>query len=311
MDRDANYVAVGAFVLLVVVMAVSFVFWYTDQQDKRTYERYEIYFEGTVSGLSAGSPVRYLGVDVGKVVRLMLDPEQRNRVLVIADIESSAPIDGRTEASLNLQGITGLLFIDLQQDKSATASVPLAQGQHYPVIRSIPSDFAVLLSSLPALATHAIDLVDHFNQVFSDENVRNIHITLENARLASERLSPTLRDVQKLVVDMQRTSQEIQGASAELHGIVTEAAPDIKAALSNVRRVTDSLAATSEHLDRFVADNEPGISRFAYQSLPQFEQLLRESREAARDFRDLSRSLKQNPSQLLYESKYRGVEVPK
>jgi phospholipid/cholesterol/gamma-HCH transport system substrate-binding protein len=311
MDRDANYVAVGAFVLLVVVMAVSFVFWYTDQQDKRSYERYEIYFEGTVSGLTAGSPVRYLGVDVGKVVRLMLDPEQRNRVLVIADIESSAPIDGRTEASLNLQGITGLLFIDLQQDKSATASVPLAQGQHYPVIRSVPSDFAVLLSSLPALATHAVDLVDHFNQVFSDENVRNIHITLENARLASERLSPTLRDVQKLVVDMQRTSQEIQGAAVELNSIVTEAAPDIKAALSNVRRVTDSLAATSDHLDRFVADNEPGISRFAYQSLPQFEQLLRESREAARDFRDLSRSLKQNPSQLLYESRYRGVEVPK
>ena len=30
MDRDANYVAVGAFVLLVIAMAVSFVFWYTD-----------------------------------------------------------------------------------------------------------------------------------------------------------------------------------------------------------------------------------------------------------------------------------------
>ena len=46
MDRDANYVAVGAFVLLVIAMAVSFVFWYTDQQDKRTYQRYEIYFPG-------------------------------------------------------------------------------------------------------------------------------------------------------------------------------------------------------------------------------------------------------------------------
>ena len=30
-----------------------------------------------------------------------------------------------------------------------------------------------------------------------------------------------------------------------------------------------------------------------------------------RDFRDLSRSLKQNPSQLLYEPNYRGVEVAK
>ena len=41
------------------------------------------------------------------------------------------------------------------------------------------------------------------------------------------------------------------------------------------------------------------------------DQLLRESRDAARDFRDLSRSLKQNPSQLIYESTYRGVEVPR
>ncbi len=53
--------------LLILFMAASFVYWYTDQRDKRSYQRYEIYFQGSVSGLSAGSPVRYLGVDVGKV----------------------------------------------------------------------------------------------------------------------------------------------------------------------------------------------------------------------------------------------------
>ena len=58
MDRDSNYVAVGAFVLLVITMAVSFVFWYTDQRDKRTYQRYEIYFPGSVSGLTAGNAVQ-------------------------------------------------------------------------------------------------------------------------------------------------------------------------------------------------------------------------------------------------------------
>jgi phospholipid/cholesterol/gamma-HCH transport system substrate-binding protein len=311
MDRDANYVAVGAFVLLIVAMAVSFVFWYTDQQDKRTYQRYEIYFQGTVSGLTPGSPVRYLGVDVGKVVRIMLDPEQRKRVQVIADIDSAAPIDGRTLASLTLQGITGLLYIDLQQDRKATASAPLAQGLHFPVIRSVPSDFDVLIGSLPALATHAIELVDRFNEVFSDKNVRAIGETLENARLASERLPATVHEIQGLVTDMRHASQEVQEAAVDLHGIASGAEPDIKAVLSNVRHVTESLASTSEHLDRFVADNEPGISRFTGQSLPEFEQLLRESRSAANDFRDLSRALKQNPSQLLYESNYRGVEVPK
>ena len=206
MDRDANYVAVGAFVLLVIAMGVSFVFWYTDQQDKRTYQRYEIYFQGTVSGLTEGSPVRYLGVDVGKVIRIMLDPQQRKRVQVIADIDASAPIDGHTKASLSLQGITGLLFIDLQQDQKATASGSLAPGLHYPVIRSVPSDFDVLLSSLPALATHAIELVDHFNEVFSDDNMRAFRITLENTRIASERLPATLQDIQTLVADMRAAS---------------------------------------------------------------------------------------------------------
>ncbi len=311
MDRDANYVAVGAFVLLVIAMGASFVFWYTGQQDKRSYQRYEIYFKGTVSGLEAGSPVRYLGVEVGKVARIMLDPAQRKRVLVIADIDSTAPIDGRTLASLSLQGVTGLLFIDLQQDKNAAASGSLAQGQTYPIIRAVPSDFDVLLSSLPALATHAIELVDHFNEVFSDDNVRAVRTTLDNVRLASERLPATLRDVHELVTELRRASREVQGAVADLHSMETAAAPDIKAALSNVRHVTESLATTSDHLDRFVSDNEPGISRFTNQSLPEFEQLLRESRAAARDFRDLSRNLKQNPSQLLYESSSRGVEVPK
>jgi len=311
MDRDANYVAVGAFVLLVIAMAVSFVFWYTDQRDKRTYERYEIYFPGTVSGLSAGSPVRYLGVDVGKVARIMIDPKQRNRVLVIADIESSAPIDVRTQASLSLLGITGLLFIDLQQDRKATVSGTLPQGLDYPVIRSAPSDFDVLLSNLPALTTHLVEVAERFNQVFSDENVRSVKATLDNARLASERLPGTVRDAQEMVAEIRRAADEVRGAAADLRGIEVRAAPDIQSAVANIKQMSDHLARTSDRLEHFVAENEPEVTRFTHQSLPEIEQLLRESRQAARDFRDLSRSLKQNPSQLLYESSYRGVEVAK
>jgi phospholipid/cholesterol/gamma-HCH transport system substrate-binding protein len=309
MDRDANYVAVGAFVLLVTAMALSFVLWYTNQHEKRIYLRYEIYFQGSVSGLTPGSPVRYLGVDVGKVSRIMIDPQQRNRVLVIADIEAIAPIDGRTRASLSLQGVTGLLFIDLKQDGRATVPGTLAEGLNYPVIRSAPSDFDVLLSNLPALTTNLVELADRFNQVFSDENVRSFKATLDNARLASERLPGTLREVQELVADVRHATQEVRGAAAELREIEAHAAPDIESAIANMRRLSDNLAKTSDRLEHFAADNEPRISRFTQQSLPEFEQLLRESRQAARDFRDLSRSLKQNPSQLIYEPNYRGVEV--
>jgi len=311
MDRDANYVAVGAFVLLVIAMAVSFVFWYTDQQDKRTYQRYEIYFPGSVSGLTAGSPVRYLGVDVGKVARIMLDPQQHKTVQVTADIESTAPIDGRTRASLSLQGITGLLFVDLEQDPKADSTVALEQGQRYPMIRSRRSDFDVLLSNLPALTTHLVELADHFNQVLSDENVRSLKTTLDNVRLASERLPSTVREVEQLVAEVRASTQQVQATVVALRGVLTEASPDFEAAVANIRQISDNLAKTTQRLNSFVADNEPGVSRFTKQSLPELEQLLREARQAARDFRDLSRSLKQNPSQLIYESSYRGIEVSK
>ena len=39
----------------------------------RDYTRYEIYFEGSVSGLNRGSTVRYLGVEVGRVVAIRID----------------------------------------------------------------------------------------------------------------------------------------------------------------------------------------------------------------------------------------------
>jgi phospholipid/cholesterol/gamma-HCH transport system substrate-binding protein len=311
MDRDANYVAVGAFVLVVIAMAVSFVLWYTNEQENHFYLRYEIYFPGTVSGLSPGSPVRYLGVNVGKVARILIDPQQRNRVLVIADIDATAPIDGRTRASLNLQGITGLLFIDLQQDRKDAVPGPLAEGLHYPVIRSVPSDFDVLLSNLPTLATHLVELVDRVDQVFSDENVRTFKATLDSARLASERLPDTVREVQEMVAAVRNTTQEVKGAVADLRGFEAHSGPDIESAIKDIRHASDNLAKTSDLLEHFVADNEPVVSRFTQQSLPEFEQLLRESRQAARDFRDLSRSLKQNPSQLIYEPRYGGVEVAK
>ena len=196
MDRDTNYVVVGAFVLLVIGMAVSFVYWYTDQRDKRTYQRYEIYYDGTVSGLTAGSPVRYLGVDVGKVARIMLEPKERKRVEVIADIDANAPIDARTQALLSLQGVTGLLFIDLEEDPKSTATGPLPQGD---ALSGDPFGAIRYCRVAPAAprsreSRHRSSSA-HMDQVFSEENVRAFKVTLQNARLASERTPALLKEI--------------------------------------------------------------------------------------------------------------------
>src|SRR3982751_6773893 len=127
MEREANYTAVGAFVLLVATMAGLFVYWYAGSSDARDYVRYEMYFEGSVSGLNRGSTVRYLGVDVGRVVAIRIDKRASDRVQVISDIDSHTPISKETLASLSMQGVTGLLYIDLlatDKHQSRTPSVP-------------------------------------------------------------------------------------------------------------------------------------------------------------------------------------------
>src|SRR5438309_7085068 len=66
MEREANYAAVGAFVLLVGLLGALFVYWYSDTREHRDYNRYEVYFEGSVSGLERGAAVRYLGGGGGR-----------------------------------------------------------------------------------------------------------------------------------------------------------------------------------------------------------------------------------------------------
>ena len=151
-EREANYLAVGSFVLLVAVMGALFVYWYSDSREHRNYQRYEIYFDGSVSGLTEGGAVRYLGVDVGRVQRMRIDPRAANRVQIVADIDATTPISDRTIAQLQLQGVTGLLYIDLTLQREVEGRLLEAvPSENYPVIRSAHSDFDVFLSSLPDL----------------------------------------------------------------------------------------------------------------------------------------------------------------
>ena len=124
MEREARYAVVGLFALVAIALAVGFVWWYSGASDRRDYARYEIHFFGSVSGLSQGSPVRYLGVDVGRVEKLGVDPNNPRRVKIVAEIDSTAPISGATEARLGLLGLTGLLYIDLRGDRRRRSAVP-------------------------------------------------------------------------------------------------------------------------------------------------------------------------------------------
>ena len=311
MEREARYAAVGAFVLLIGLVGVLFVYWYSDTREHRVYRLYEIYFDGSVSGLERGAAVRYLGVGVGRVHRMYIDPRDPGRVQVIVDIDASTPISDRTLAQLQLQGVTGLLYIDLQQVKADVPMPPKTPSMEYPVISSSRSRFDLFLARLPDVLASAGELVDRASRALSDKNIAAIGSALNNIDKATAGLPQTLREVNALVVELRGVTADLAGSARGARQIVDTAGPEVIAAVRRVRAVAENLANTTEQLQQLIGDNRQDVRSFTRDGLPELERLLREGREAAEEIRQLSASLRENPSQLLYQPPQQGVVIPR
>jgi phospholipid/cholesterol/gamma-HCH transport system substrate-binding protein len=311
MEREANYAAVGAFVLIVTLIGALFVYWYSDTREHRDYNRYEIYFTGSVSGLDKGAAVRYLGVGVGRVVDIRIDPRDSSRVEVIVDIDSRTPISPDTSAVLSLQGITGLLYIDLAEDRSGKSMSPPVASLKYPVIRSTPSRFDVFLSSLPELVASANEVVKRADRLLSNENLAAVSAAVSNLDKATSSLPQTVRNVNALIVSLQGASSELTAAAKSAHDVIDTVQPDAQATLERLRVLADNLAHASGQLDKVIADNRQDVRSFVRTGLPEIERFVREGRAAAQDISALAVSLRENPAQLLYQPPQRGVEIPR
>lgn len=309
MEREANYAAVGAFVLLVALAATLFVYWYSGTRVHRTYARYEIYFNGSVSGLEQGAPVRYLGVRVGRVLEMRIDPRDAGRVEVITAIDSTTPISARTLAELDLQGLTGLLYIDLQQ--SARPAPPPVPSLRYPVIRASQSQFDVFMAQLPRLSAAAGGVIQRLNRLLSDQNIDDVSRSLDNLSQASSSLPQTVRSVNALLVQLRSATSELGATAQSARNVMDTAGPQIVSTMRRLQKVADNLSQATDQLDSMIAENRTDVRSFTRTSLPEMESFVREGRAAAEQIRELSASLRQNPSQILYQPAPAGVEIPR
>jgi len=114
-----------------------------------------------------------------------------------------------------------------------------------------------------------------------------------------------------VVAEFKATVGDVRAAAAGARTLIDTSGPDLATAAERIRNISENLAATTASLDRLMSAHRDDLGLFLRDSLPEMERLVRDSRQAAQEFRELSRSLKADPSQLLYEPTYRGVEIPR
>jgi phospholipid/cholesterol/gamma-HCH transport system substrate-binding protein len=168
METDKHYFFEGLFIIGFSIAAAFFAVWLgsTGHHDDVLYR---IHFSDSVSGLAVGDPVKYLGVDVGTVKSMIIDPVNSRQVRVDVRLRKDTPVKTDTRASLTLNGITGVVFIELNGgDPAAETLLAVTPQDKIPEIPSEKTGLKVVLDELPKLVEKFSSIEDELKKVVTD-----------------------------------------------------------------------------------------------------------------------------------------------
>ena len=168
MESDKRYFIEGLFVIGFSIALAFFFVWLTRSGNKDDV-LYRIHFAESVSGLSLGDPVKYLGVDVGIVMAMTIKADDPNRVEVDISLRRDAPIKTDTKATLQFKGITGTYYIELGGGSVAAKTlISATPAGQIPEIPSQKSTVNTLLEQLPIAVTKFSALEDQAKTVLAN-----------------------------------------------------------------------------------------------------------------------------------------------
>jgi len=297
MYEQTNYLAVGAFILLGAITLFVTGLWVSGVGRTVPMSKYTIIFERDVNGLSEGSPVRYMGVDVGQVSMIRLSHTAGSAVEVQVEVASSTPVDSGTYASLGYQGITGVAFINFAAETGEHEQLTATAGQAYPVIQTRDVGIAALLNSGP-------EVVGRINSVLDDAGIILANLELVTSALAEQRgeLAVMPGRVNESLGKLQETLELLADFSAE-------AKPELLTAAQNLRQTSDSLVNITGRVEHLLVENDAAIDSFLTDGVGETAALVTDARAAMRELEKLGTELRRNPSRVIYKPRLEPVVI--
>lgn len=294
METRAHHVIIGLFTLLAGAGAVLFAIWISNANTSSEYRYYTVVFREAVTGLSRGSPVQYRGIPIGDITELSLDPEDPAQVLASIRISGTAPVTRDTKARLTFTGITGNTVIELVPGDQSS---PLLEGDGTQAARipSTPSPISSLLANGEDLMTNINQLVTNARDMLSEENAERVASTFASIEEAAGSLSAQSDDIKALVNQLTTASEEATVLITNVNTLINEQGTRT---LNNVEQTLESIASTSETLEKMLTDNSDAFAS-GMQGLGQLEPAIAELRGSLTALRSITRRLEDNPARFL------------
>ncbi|WP_342237899.1 PqiB family protein [Inquilinus sp. OTU3971] len=219
---------------------------------------YLVYFDGSVDGLAPDAPVEWRGIKVGRVVDLRLEYDaaaDKLRIPVVIEIEPQRVAlvgekqgfgSGEYMPELVRRGLraqlktasllTGQLMVSLDFMPDAPPAT-MGTGERYPVIPSVPGEFAAAVRSVNGI-------LEKISALPLDQVVQQVDATLKSFETLAASPDVTA-SLQSLAGTLMATQQLVSQANTDLRPVMDKLPPLLNTAQQAVQRLSGTLASVN------------------------------------------------------------------
>ena len=211
MITRAQKARLGLFLLISTLLLLGIVGFMVGRKLIEKTDYYTVEFDTTISGLEVGAPVKYNGVKVGRVDKIIIDPDDPAIVIVTLSLQEGTPIKEDTLAVPASMGITGLRFIELT--RGTRDSVYIEPGGK---IKAGMSTFDTLSSRAEAITAQVETLLDNLTKLTGPDNVKLLTEILTNLNAITEQITELIAENRALIKQVLESALGITAQTSEM-----------------------------------------------------------------------------------------------
>jgi phospholipid/cholesterol/gamma-HCH transport system substrate-binding protein len=273
------------------VLAVLFALWAANYSSNKQWDKYEVVFSESVTGLGTGGIVQYNGINVGEVTKLRLDPKDPRKVVAQIRLQADTPVKVDTKAKLAFIGLTGVAQIQLQGGLPESPRLLPTADEPIPRIPTTPS-------ALQNLSAAADDIVERVRTILSDENVARISATLDHLDKLSGSLADEKEGTAALIRDLRGVTVQLNATLGKAQGTldtVNTGLEDLPAIMKKLDATLAEFEKVGNNANGLIAENRHSINGFTRDGLSQVGPTLAELRVLMRELQRVVAGLDRNP----------------
>jgi phospholipid/cholesterol/gamma-HCH transport system substrate-binding protein len=300
MENRSHALMTGFFTIALLVATVLAGIWFNRDRVERV--PYEIATVQSIPGLNPQAAVRYRGLEVGKVDEIIFDKTKTGQILIRLSVDKEAPVTNTTFATLGYQGVTGIAFIQLDDEKVGSpilassaeriARVPLRPG----FLDQLEKRGLVILEKAEQMTTRFNDMVSPDNQKVILGAFDKVGKAADAIEALPNQLEPTLARLPALTGKMEQSLASFN----EFSGAATKTVRNYDQLASSLQGPDGPVAKLNATVERVGGSLEAVTSELEMQTLPHLVTMADEARTSLRAVRRTANTFSDRPQSILF-----------